>query len=60
MRPLIERLEQAEATGEIKPGETRLYARLLHGMIIALTHGNRRTSRTKSRRRKWTRRWMCF
>jgi AcrR family transcriptional regulator len=41
MRPLVERLEQAEAAGEIKPGETRLYARLLHGMIIALTHGNR-------------------
>jgi AcrR family transcriptional regulator len=41
MRPLVERLEQAEAAGEIKSGETRLYARLLHGMIIALTHGNR-------------------
>jgi len=41
MRPLVERLEQAEAAGDIKPGETRLYARLLHGMIIALTHGNR-------------------
>ena len=41
MRPLVERLEQAEAAGEINPGETRLYARLLHGMIIALTHGNR-------------------
>ena len=41
MRPLIERLEHAETTGEIKPGETQLYARLLHGMSIALTYGNR-------------------
>ena len=41
MRPLIERLEQAEAAGEIKPGETQLYARLLHGMIMALTHAGR-------------------
>ncbi len=41
MRPLIERLEQAEIAGEIKPGETPLYARLLHGMSIALTYGSR-------------------
>ena len=41
MRPLVERLEQAQADGEIKSGETRLYARLLHGMIIALTYGDR-------------------
>jgi AcrR family transcriptional regulator len=41
MRPLIERLEQAEAAGEIKPGETQLYARLLHGMMMALTHAGR-------------------
>ncbi len=41
MRPLVERLEQAQADGEIKSGETRLYARLLYGMIIALTYGNR-------------------
>ena len=41
MRPLVERLEQAAAAGEIKPGETQLYARLLHGMVIALTYGNR-------------------
>lgn len=41
MRPLVERLEQAQVDGEIKSGETRLYARLLHGMIIALTYGDR-------------------
>jgi len=38
MRPLVERLAQAQAAGEINPGEVRLYARLLHGMIIALTY----------------------
>ena len=38
LRPLEERLAAAQAEGEIKPGDTRLYARLLHGMIIALTN----------------------
>jgi len=38
MRPLEERLAQAQADGEIQAGDTRLYARLLHGLIIALTH----------------------
>ena len=37
MRPLEERLVQAQAKGEIQPGDARFYARLLHGMIIALT-----------------------
>jgi AcrR family transcriptional regulator len=37
MRPLEERLAQAQADGEIQPGDERLYARLLHGMVIALT-----------------------
>jgi AcrR family transcriptional regulator len=37
MRPLEERLAQAQADGEIQPGDVRFYARLLHGMIIALT-----------------------
>jgi len=37
MRPLEDRLAQAQTDGEIQPGDTRLYARLLHGMIIALT-----------------------
>jgi AcrR family transcriptional regulator len=38
LRPLEERLAQAQADGEIQAGDTRLYARLLHGLIIALTH----------------------
>jgi AcrR family transcriptional regulator len=41
MRPLVERLARAQATGEIQAGDTRLYARLLHGMIMALTYGGR-------------------
>jgi AcrR family transcriptional regulator len=38
LRPLEERLAQAQANGEIQAGDTRFYARLLHGMIMALTH----------------------
>ena len=41
LRPLEERLAQAQADGEIQAGDTRFYARLLHGMIIALTHEGR-------------------
>jgi AcrR family transcriptional regulator len=41
MRPLEDRLARAQADGELQPGDTRFYARLLHGMIMALTHGNR-------------------
>ena len=37
MRPLEDRLAQAQADGEIQSGDARFYARLLHGMIIALT-----------------------
>jgi AcrR family transcriptional regulator len=36
--PLEDRIAQAQADGEIKPGEARLYARLMHGLIIALTN----------------------
>jgi AcrR family transcriptional regulator len=36
--PLEERIAQAQVDGEIKPGEARLYARLLHGLILALTN----------------------
>ena len=36
MRPLNERLTQAQADGDIQPGDVRLYARLLHGMTMAL------------------------
>lgn len=38
LRPLEERIAQAQAAGEISPGEARIYARLLHGLIIALTN----------------------
>ncbi len=38
LRPLEDRIARAQADGEIKPGEARLYARLLHGLIIALTN----------------------
>ena len=38
LRPLEERLAQAQADGEIQSGDVRFYARLLHGLIIALTH----------------------
>jgi len=37
LRPLEDRLAQAQADGEIRPGDTRFYARLLHGLIVALT-----------------------
>ncbi len=36
--PLEERIAQAQAESEIKAGEARLYARLLHGLIIGLTN----------------------
>ncbi len=38
LAPLEERIAQAQADGEIKAGEARLYARLLHGLIIAVTN----------------------
>jgi len=41
LRPLEERLAQAQADGEIQSGDVRFYARLLHSMIIALTHEGR-------------------
>jgi AcrR family transcriptional regulator len=41
MRPLEERLALAQADGEIQSGDMRFYARLLHGMIIALTFEGR-------------------
>jgi AcrR family transcriptional regulator len=41
MRPLEERLARAQAAGEIRSGDARFYARLLHGLIIALTHEGR-------------------
>jgi AcrR family transcriptional regulator len=41
LRPLEERLTRAQAAGEIRLGNPQLYARLLHGLIIALTHEGR-------------------
>jgi AcrR family transcriptional regulator len=38
LQPLVQRLTAAQAAGEIAHGDIKLYAVLLHGMIIALTH----------------------
>jgi AcrR family transcriptional regulator len=38
MRPILQLIEAAQASGEIAAGDARLYGRLLHGMVIALTH----------------------
>jgi len=41
LRPLENRLAQAQADGEIQSGDVRFYARLLHGLIVALTFESR-------------------
>ncbi len=38
LRPLEDRLVQAQAAAEIQAGDVHLYARLLHGMIMSLTY----------------------
>ena len=38
MRPLEERMATAQADGEVRAGDARLYARLLYGMVMALTY----------------------
>jgi AcrR family transcriptional regulator len=38
LRPLEARLATAQADGELRAGNAKLYARLLHGLIMALTH----------------------
>jgi AcrR family transcriptional regulator len=38
LRPLVQRLAAAQAADEIARGDVKLFAVLLHGMIIALTH----------------------
>ena len=38
LQPLVQRLGTAQAADEIARGDVTLYAVLLHGMIIALTH----------------------
>ncbi len=41
MHPLEERLEAAQAAGEIQEGDAQLYARLLYSMMMALTFGGK-------------------
>jgi hypothetical protein len=41
LRPLEDRLGQAQTDGQLRAGDTRFYARLLHGLIIALTFDGR-------------------
>ena len=50
LRPLQQLIEAAQAKGDLKPGDSALYARLLHSMVIALTHGGKpgRTTRPTS------------
>ncbi len=38
LQPLVERLISAQAAGEVRAGEVRLYARLLYSMIMSLSH----------------------
>ncbi|MBI5563711.1 MAG: TetR/AcrR family transcriptional regulator [Chloroflexi bacterium] len=45
--PLVQRLAAAQAAGEIAPGDVQLYAALLHGMIIALTHNGQTGKRSR-------------
>jgi AcrR family transcriptional regulator len=40
-RPIQQLIESGQASGEIAPGDARLWARLLHGMIIAMTFEGR-------------------
>ena len=47
LQPLVSRLETAQAAGEIASGDVQLYAVLLHGMIIALTHNGKAGKRSR-------------
>ena len=47
LQPLVSRLEMAQAAGEIASGDVQLYAVLLHGMIIALTHNGKDGKRSR-------------
>jgi AcrR family transcriptional regulator len=47
MRPIRELIETAQANSEIIGGDAQLYARLLHGMMIALTFEGRKNSRAQ-------------
>lgn len=39
LRPLKQLIESAQAEGQVAEGDATLYARVLHGMLMALTHG---------------------
>jgi len=39
LRPLAQLIESAQAEGQVAAGNATLYARLLHGMLVALTFG---------------------
>ena len=47
MRPIRETIEAAQAKGEMVGGDAQLYARLLHGMMIALTFEGRQNSKAR-------------
>ncbi len=47
MRPIRELIETAQAAGEMHGDDAQLYARLLHGMMIALTFESRKNSRAQ-------------
>ena len=47
MQPLQQLIESAQAAGEMHSGDARLYARLLHGMLSALTSEGRRNSKAQ-------------
>ena len=47
MRPISEMIEAAQAKGEMLGGDAKLYARLLHGMMIALTFEGRQNSKAR-------------
>jgi AcrR family transcriptional regulator len=47
MRPIRDMIETAQAKGEMISGDAQLYARLLHGMMIALTFEGRQNSKAR-------------
>jgi AcrR family transcriptional regulator len=47
MQPLQQLIESAQSAGEIVGGDAQLYARLLHGMLIALTFEGRKNSKAQ-------------
>jgi AcrR family transcriptional regulator len=47
MRPISSLIETAQSKGEMIGGDAKLYARLLHGMMIALTFEGRQNSKAR-------------